>query len=197
MFIDIEMPGRDGLSLLDRLDANTRGVIVTAYDDYAVEAFDTAAVDYLLKPVTAERLGRTLARLDRVGGRQDGGVGADPASDPGRLVDKLALPTGRATALLPTEQILWLEALDNYSRVHRIGGPPLTVRRSLAEWAETLAGESFLRLDRSLIVGLDRIDAIHWRWQGGTLVSFVGSTATLTLGRAATRRLKDRLDGER
>lgn len=56
--------------------------------------------------------------------------------------------------------------------------------------------DPFLRLDRSLIVGIDRIDAIHWRWQGGTQVAFDDSDATLTIGRAATRRLKDRLDGE-
>jgi DNA-binding LytR/AlgR family response regulator len=204
VFIDIEMPGRDGLSLLDRLDANTRGVIVTAYDDYAVEAFDTAAVDYLLKPVTAERLGRTLARLADGRGRSGAArpsAGDLPGEGPPRTGtprdDKLAVPTGRATTLVPAQAILWLEALDNYSRVQRLDGPPLTVRRSLTEWEETLPAESFLRLDRSLIVGLDRIDAIHWRWHGGTLVSFVDSNATLTIGRAGARRLKDRLGDPR
>jgi len=201
VFIDIEMPGRDGLALLDRLEGDTPAVVVTAFEDYAVEAFDTAAVDYLLKPVTAARLARTLARV--AGGRSRCGVavlaaGDPPCGEPPRtaapLDDKLAVPTGRATALVPADEILWLEALDNYSRVHRLGGAPLTVRRSLAEWSATLSGAGFLRIDRSVIVGLDRIDAIHWRWQGGTQISFVGSDARLTVGRAATRRLKDRLD---
>ncbi|MFM8414295.1 MAG: LytR/AlgR family response regulator transcription factor [Planctomycetota bacterium] len=203
VFVDIEMPGRDGLALLDRLDGRTLGVVVTAFEDYAVEAFDTAAVDYLLKPVTAARLGRTLARLAGSRGRSgavapfadDGSVEEAPP-EPVGLDDKFAVPTGRATTLVAADEILWLEALDNYSLVHRAGAPPLTVRRPLAEWEAALPPGSFLRLDRSLIVGLDRIDAIHWRWQGGTQVAFVGSEATLTLGRAATRRLKDRLDGE-
>jgi two-component system LytT family response regulator len=202
VFLDIEMPGRNGLALLDRLGGDVRAVLVTAFDDYAVEAFDTQAVDYLLKPVTAGRLDRTIARLagdrSRFGAAAAGDAsGADPPADPAALDDKLAVPTGRATTLVPADEILWLEALDNYSQVHRQSGPPLTVRRTLAEWAETLSPTSFLRLDRSLIVGLDRIDAIHWRWQGGTQVAFLGSEARLTLGRAATRRLKDRLDGER
>jgi DNA-binding LytR/AlgR family response regulator len=201
VFVDIEMPGRDGLALLDRLEGDTRAVVVTAFEDYALEAFDTAAVDYLLKPVAAGRLARTLARLADGGGRC--GVAALPAADqpcggPPRaaaaLDDKLAVTTRGATALVPVDEILWLEALDNYSRVHRLGGAPLTVRRSLSEWRAALPPSAFLRLDRSLIVGLDRIDAIHWRWQGGTEISFVGSEARLTIGRAATRRLKDRLD---
>jgi len=202
VFLDIEMPGRDGLALLDRLGGDVRAVLVTAFDDYAVEAFDTQAVDYLLKPVTAGRLDRTIARLagerSRFGAAAAGDAsGTGPPPDLAVLDDKLAVPTGRATTLVPADEILWVEALDNYSQVHRHRGPPLTVRWTLAEWAETLSPASFLRLDRSLIVSLDRIDAIHWRWQGGTQVAFVGSEARLTLGRAATRRLKDRLDGQR
>ena len=62
VFVDIEMPGRDGLAVVDRLDGNTRGVVVAAFEQYAVEGFDTPAVGYLLKPVTDGRLTRTLAR---------------------------------------------------------------------------------------------------------------------------------------
>lgn len=200
VFIDIEMPGRDGLSVLERIDGNTRGVIVTAFDDYAVEAFDTAAVDYLLKPVTAARLERTLTRLAGGWTRFDSVTRAHTSGPeegtitPATLDDKVVVSTGRATALLPAAEILWVEALDNYSKVYRTGGQPIVVRRSLAEWGQALPVASFLRLDRSLIVGLDRIDAIHWRWQGGTQVSFIGSDALLLIGRAATRRLKDRVD---
>jgi two-component system LytT family response regulator len=198
VFVDIEMPGRDGLALLDRLDGQVVGVVVTAFEDYAVEAFDAAAFDYLLKPVTAVRLDRTITRLAHgLGQPRTVTIGAADSPPPDQVAvdDKLAVPTGRATMLIAAEEILWLESLDNYSRVHRSGVPPLTVRRSLAEWEEILSAESFFRLDRSLIVSLDRIDSIHWRWQGGTQLAFVGCDETLTIGRAATRRLKDRLDG--
>lgn len=195
VFLDIEMPGRDGLAVLDRLHARTRGVIVTAFEEYAVEAFDTAAVDYLLKPVTAGRLDRTLARLAAGAWRGIDAAAADAATPLGdiRGREPIAVPTGRATTLLDAGDILWIEALDNYSQVHRTNGPPLAVRRSLAEWEAMLPAAAFCRLDRSLIVGLDTIEAIHWRWQGGTQIVF-REAATLTIGRTATRRLKDRLD---
>lgn len=195
VFLDIEMPGRDGLAVLDRLNARTRGVIVTAFEEYAVEAFDTAAVDYLLKPVTAGRLARTLARLAAGAWRGLDAAAADAVPRPGqqRGNEPIAVPTGRATTLLAAGDILWIEALDNYSQVHRPHEPPLTVRRSLAEWEATLPAPAYCRLDRSLIIGLDKIDAIHWRWQGGTQIVF-REAATLTIGRTATRRLKDRLD---
>lgn len=203
VFVDIEMPGRDGLAIVDRLDPGIRAVIVTAFDDYAVEAFDTAAVDYLIKPVTAARLARTIARLTSGQGRSGTAAGVPhergiepPHPEAAGLAEKVPVATGRATKLVAADEILWLEALDNYSQVHRIGGPPLVIRRSLADWEQALQQKkSFLRLDRSLIVGLDRIDAIEWRLHGGTRVAFIGSDATLTIGRAATRRLKDAIDG--
>lgn len=198
VFVDVEMPGRDGLALLDRLDGEVVGVVVTAFEDYAVEAFETAAFDYLLKPVTAVRLDRTMIRLARSLGHSrtvTSGAGDSRRPDQVEVDEKLAVPTGRATMLIAAEEILWLQSLDNYSRVHRSEAPPLTVRRSLAEWEEILSAKSFFRLDRSLIVSLDRIESIHWRLQGGTQVAFVGRDETLTIGRTATRRLKDRLDG--
>ena len=140
---------------------------------------------------------RTITRLTRSLGHSRVVIGAGHSRPPDQVAvdDTLAVPTGRATMLIAAEEILWLESLDNYSRVHRSGAPPLTVRRSLAEWEEILSAESFFRLDHSLIVSLDQIDAIHWRWPRGTQLASVGCEETLTIGRAATRRLKDRLDG--
>ena len=90
-------------------------------------------------------------------------------------------------------EILWIEAEENTSRVHRAGAPPLFVRQSLAQWEEKLPAADFLRVSRSVILRLDRLEGIRWDWQRGTELTFRGSTATLTIGRPATRRLKDRL----
>jgi two-component system LytT family response regulator len=189
VFIDIEMPGRDGLSVLDRLDPSIKGVIVTAYEDYAVEAFDTAAVDYLLKPVTAARLDRTLARL------AGGGRGSQPPPAAADVAEpRLSLPIGRETIVVPASEVLWVESQENYSQLTLLGRPPLVVRRPLVQWEAELPPSMFLRVSRSLIVGLPRIAMVRWQWQGGTQLEFSGSDAVLTLGRAATRRLKERID---
>ena len=196
VFVDIEMPGRDGLAVVDRLDGNTRGVVVTAFEQYAVEAFDTAAVDYLLKPVTAARLTRTLARLAWSGGRNHVDAAAASVAQAGPSSDETILPVQAigATAVITLGEVLWIEAAENTSRVHRAHEPPLFVRKSLADWEETLPAADFVRVSRSVILRLDRIEGIRWNWQQGTQLSFRGSQDTLTIGRSATRRLKDRLE---
>ena len=203
VFVDIEMPGRDGLAVVDRLGGKTRGVVVTAFEEYAVEAFDTAAVDYLLKPVTAARLTRTLARLacgsGRVAGQEAGDEAAgETAAQPtrGEASDaRIPLAAEGTTAVVALAEILWIEASENCSRVYRALEPALFVRQSLARWEEMLPAEAFLRVSRSVILRLDRIEGIRWNWQQGTQLSFVGSDARLTIGRSAARRLKDRLEG--
>ena len=199
VFVDVQMPRRSGLTVLDRLGPETRGVVVTAHEEFAVDAFDTAAVDYLVKPVTADRLDRTLARLAGAGPR--GGGTMDEAGDAvvsGTAADndKLWLAFGGETTVVDPEQILWIEAEENYSRVCCSGQPPLLVRRTLTEWEKLLSEESFLRVSRSLILRLDRIVRIRWRAKGGTQLELAGAEGLLTLGRPATRRLKERLDRE-
>ena len=203
VFVDIEMPGRDGLAVVDRLGRKTRSVVVTAFEEYAVEAFDTAAVDYLLKPVTAARLARTLARLARGSGRaagqgEDEKATGEAAAQParGKASDaRIPLAAEGVTALVTLADILWIEAAENHSRVYRAVEPALFVRQSLARWEELLPADAFLRVSRSVILRLDRIEGIRWNWQQGTQLSFVGCDARLTIGRSAARRLKDRLEG--
>lgn len=193
VFVDVRMPRRSGLTVLNRLKPGMRGVVVTAYPEFALAAFEVAAVDYLLKPVTAERLDRTLARLagvtPRQGGHQDGdGSRAEPEAE------RIWLDIGGQTAVIQPEEILWIEADENYSRVQCRGQPSLLVRRTLAQWEEQLPQAVFCRVSRSLIVRLDQIKRIRWRAKGGTLLEMAGAETPLTLGRPATRRLKERLD---
>jgi two-component system LytT family response regulator len=198
VFVDIEMTGRDGLAVIDRLDGKTRGVVVTAFDDYAVEAFDTATVDYLLKPVTAAGLSRTLARLACGSGRTAVAAEDDAATTTvavGEASDsRIPLAAEGKTVLVTLAEILWIEAAENCSHVYRIAEPALFVRQSLGRWESMLPAEAFLRISRSVIIRLDRIEGIRWNWQQGTQLNFVGSDATLRIGRSAARRLKDRLE---
>lgn len=195
VFIDVEMPGRDGLTVLDRLPEEIYGVVVTAFEEYALEAFETAAFDYLLKPVTAARLDRTIARLATIGQRIITPAYEPPTPQESNTTEsRVILPLAGETSMVPATDILWVESQENYTQVHAIDRSPLLVRRPLVRWESELPATSFLRVSRSLLVGLGRITMVRWQWQGGTEIEFAGSREILTLGRAATRRLKEHLD---
>jgi DNA-binding LytR/AlgR family response regulator len=173
-FLDIQMPGLSGLEvaaeLADRLDAGERApaiVFVTAYDEHALEAFDLAALDYLLKPVTAERLARTVARL-RIALAQPAGVEALVA----RLATALAAAPARAgveplrhiqagagntVKLIALEEIVYFRAADKYTSVATRDGREALIRTPLKELLERLPPERFRQIHRGTIVNLDEV----------------------------------------
>lgn len=189
VFVDVEMPRHGGFDLLAGLGPSARVVFVTAYDDYAVDAFEAGACDYLLKPVTAERLARCLSRLRGPAERShtEGDRDSQAFSSSNR---PRTLPVAGGSSLVEDGQILWIEAVGNYSDVHLADGKTLLVRQSMAAWEKMLPSAAFIRVSRSLIVSMNRIQKISWRSQGGTRVEFRGCAEQLTLGRAGTDRLK-------
>lgn len=189
VFLDVEMPRRGGFELLASLGPSTRVVFVTAYDDYAIDAFEVGARDYLLKPVTAERLARCLTRLEQSpqGSCEPRARGQDATT---KGPSRRPLPVAGGTRLVEDGQILWIEAVGSSSEVRLADGTALFVRRSIASWQESLPADGFFRVSRSLIVQVARIRMISWRSQGGTQVAFHGSDRQVSLGRAATARLK-------
>lgn len=189
VFLDVEMPKSNGFDLVASLVPTTRVVFVTAYDDYAVEAFEVGASDYLLKPVTAERLALCLSRLEAPlrSCRDSPGVLSEPGS--GWAVRPLATIGGQ-TMLVDDRQILWIEASRNHSEIHVAARAACLVQPSIATLESMLPRRAFARISRSVIVSLDRIETISWRSQGGTKVRFHGSDEILSLGRAGSDRLK-------
>lgn len=193
VFLDIRMPGVGGLAVAQALAEGQVAiagrpagwsplvVFVTAYDQYAVDAFESAAVDYLLKPVTEERLARCVARLrDRLAARAasaQGGVSADLAAL-ARALHTLAVQTGahevaaparlqfiRASLgdvvrQIPVDEILYLEASDKYVSVFTRDSSAL-VRMPLTELMAALDPASFVQIHRSTVVRLAAIDTIR------------------------------------
>ena len=145
LFLDIEMPGGDAFDILRRWQGRKPAVVfVTAYASYGVRAFDVRVVDYLLKPVSAERLGETLARLqDRVQ------RGECPVDEDKR--ERIPLQVGMRTHLVAVMDIDAVVAQGNYIDVH-VGGNTYTIRRSLASFECDLDDTVFIRLHRSVIV---------------------------------------------
>lgn len=204
VFLDINMPGRLGFDLVASVPASARIVFVTAHEDRAVDAFRAGAVDYLLKPVDRDRLAVTIDRLESQlpAGRQAGGGGADHSGhddDAGEASGDTAetvtfsLAGGRGFETVAYADIIWVEAVRNYTRVQARDRRPRIIRRTMAEWESMLPAASFGRVSRSLIVQLPAVQSMQWQSRDQTLVFFVGATAPLPIGRAATARLKDLL----
>jgi two-component system, LytTR family, response regulator len=165
VFLDVQMPGVSGLDLASSLpDPAPAVVFVTAHDRYAVDAFDTAAVDYLLKPVELSRLARAVERLRA---RYVGGPRPAPA--------QLLIPERGRTLVVAVSDILWLEAADNYVVVHTAEGAPL-MRRTLAGLVKDL-GPAFVRIHRSAAVALCHVRGVEARGRGDSLVTLRGGAS--------------------
>jgi len=146
IFLDVQMPGCDGFDVLEQLGAATPKavVFVTAYDRYALKAFEAEALDYLLKPFDDARFRRVLERAKT--------TVRDHQPRPFRLMIKSA---GRVT-ILGTEDIDWIEAADYYACLH-VGGKTHLIRKSLADLEAELEPFLFCRIHRSAIVNLERV----------------------------------------
>jgi two-component system LytT family response regulator len=145
LFLDIELPGGDGFTALRRWNGpSPRVVFVSAYDQHGIRAFEDRAVDYLLKPVSAERLRETISRL----------VPHMPAEAAGRHAGegrKLPLPLGRRTVMVDEADIQVIRAQGNYLDIETKRGT-FTLRRSLGDFIEELDGSMFIRVHRSAII---------------------------------------------
>jgi|APLak6261672214_1056088.scaffolds.fasta_scaffold00143_3 two-component system, LytTR family, response regulator len=189
VFLDMQMPGCDGLTVIAQLPEDRRPAIVfaTAHEKFAVDAFDLAAVDYLLKPFDRERCQQALRRvqlhLQLNGGRAAGPVAAAPAK-----ADRITVKTDGRLVFLRPEEIVRVEAADNYVMLHLQDGR-LMVRETMAAIETRLGPEQFVRINRSAIVQLDQIREVQPANHGDhTVVLRDGTRLPLS------RSLRGRLD---
>lgn len=167
VFLDVQMPEVGGFDVAASLpDDGPAIVFVTAFDQYALKAFDTHAVDYLLKPVEPERLARTVERLR-------GASRSTPSPRAGVPAQLLIADRGQ-THVVRCAEIEWLQAAGNYVNVH-FSGRALLMRRTLAALLEDL-GPAFVRTHRGAAVAIDRVQAIRVREKGDAVVVLTGGT---------------------
>ncbi len=185
LLLDIQMPGVSGLDVAASLPDPAPAVIfVTAFDRYALPAFDAAALDYLLKPVDPDRLARALQRLRarRLPAPPASAAASTDATPPTISTPHSARPApahllipdlGR-THVVPVAQILWLESADNYVVVHTAERAPL-MRRTLTALLADL-GEGFVRTHRSAAVALAQVQAVQVGDKGDATVQLAGGS---------------------
>jgi two-component system LytT family response regulator len=155
VFMDVEMPGRSGIEVLAAMAPSQRpmAILLTAYDNFALQAFELAALDYLLKPVIEERLDEALDRA-RLAFPYRGRDSVQPAAAP--WTRSFAVRVGARTVLVPAADVERIEADGDYATLHA-GGKTWLVRERLHTLATRLDPQQFLRVHRSTIVRLDMI----------------------------------------
>jgi DNA-binding LytR/AlgR family response regulator len=205
VFCDIKMPGLDGLDLarvLARFAQRPHVVFVTAYDEHAIDAFDLRAVDYVLKPVRADRLAEAVRRVvhavrtsAQLPGQMSGQGPASPAPDAplGAVADPadetIAVELGGVTRFVQRSQVRYVEAQGDYARLHTDTSSHL-VRVPLTTLEERWASAGFVRIHRSTLVALSHVDEI--RVDGGRCSVRLGDRE-LQVSRRHTKDLRDRL----
>ncbi len=193
VFLDIQLRGETGFDFLDRLDRPVQVVFVTAFDRYAVRAFEVNALDYLLKPVEPERLADALTRLRRADARvpRTAEVGAH---DGFRYDDLFFYEESRRPRFIRIRDVLYVEAAGNYTELHLEGGDAALTSTTLADWADRLPDDHFARIHRSCVVHLDRITHLTPQASGTYAVHVEGVADPLPLSRRRAAALKARLN---
>jgi two-component system LytT family response regulator len=182
VFLDVQMPECGGFDVLEMLGADMPPAVifVTAYDEYALKAFDAGALDYLLKPFDDARFARALERAkEKVAHTAPPMPQRLTVKSPGRLV------------FLNVGDIDWIEAASYYASLH-VGDKTHLIRRTLAELERDLSPGSFVRIHRSHIVNLDRVHSIELESDGDYCV-VLNSKVRLRLSRRYRKPLQDRM----
>ena len=197
IFLDVQMPGIDGLGVIEAVGAGNMPltVFVTGYDQFAIQAFESDAIDYLLKPFSDTRFNQTIERVKRRLREVRSGLAANTNSfgsglfelaskrfRPGEIWRWIAIKTNVGTRLVMTEQVDWVEAAGVYVTLH-VGSDKFLYRASLAEVASHLDPFQFVRIHRSSVVNLRSI-AILERRSHGEFQVVLNNSARLTLSRS-------------
>jgi two-component system, LytTR family, response regulator len=203
LFLDIQMPELDGFDVLQEIGVGRVPVVifVTAYDQFALRAFEAHALDYLLKPFDDDRFAAALERArERIRQRQGGDIDSRLRSlleqvhgDRGYL-QRLVVPVGHRNVFIKAEDVDWIEADRNYIRLH-VGDRSYLLRENLSHIESALDPKTFCRIHRSTIVNVNRIKAIESLFRGEYLV-LLGDGTKLTSGRSYRRNLHELMGKE-
>lgn len=182
IFLDVDMPGGDGFSLLEMLDPIPTVIFVTAFDEFAVRAFEVNAVDYLLKPVNPVRLKEALRRVTY----------AAPVAEPGiyKASDRIFLPSNNRNRVVYVPEISGIKAEQNYTEVLLSDGGKIFMRRPISHWEARLPKTLFFCPHRSLIVNLRAVNDVTLESRDSLTFKLDGHADVFSLGRKAGAKLR-------
>jgi two-component system, LytTR family, response regulator len=195
LFLDVEMPDSDGFAIAaNRNEAQTPAVVfVTAHEEFALQAFEANAVDYLVKPFSQERFDRAMDRVRRFLGHRESAT-LPPAYPPARAPrrrERFAIRVRGQVLFVKTSAIEWIAAEGNYARLHTSDASYL-IRESLQNLESELDPELFVRVHRSAIVNIERVRKLILGPEGAFSI-ILQSDATVSLGPTYRDRLEQLL----
>ena len=186
IFLDINLPDGSGFDILEKLDRLPQIIFTTAYDQYALDAFEINALDYLLKPVREEKLTRAINKLTHIE-EKAAATHAQPLNNTNRIFVK----DGERCWLIEIGKIRYFESAGNYTQIFFDNNKPM-VYKSLSKVEERLPQESFFRANRSQIVNLSFIDSVE-PWGNGGLILYMSDGKEIEVSRRHTSSFKQLL----
>jgi two-component system LytT family response regulator len=187
IFLDIQMPGDSGFELLERTNVEAHIIFITAYDEYAIRAFEVNALDYLLKPVNPERLAMALEKMESK--ELDTWTKARTLN----YEDRLFLMLGKHFKFLKVNAILSILSAGDYSEVLTSDGNKGLVLKSMKEWESRLPARHFIRIHRSTIVNMEYIDRVEEWFNYSFRVYLKGVEEPYVISRRYANKLKEML----
>jgi two-component system, LytTR family, response regulator len=197
VFLDIQMPKITGFEMLEILDTLPEIIFTTAYDQYAIKAFEMNAVDYLLKPFSRERFGQAIEKAaDRHAKKQSSAENIKELKKHIQSsVDKLervVVKTGSKIKVIPVEDIVWLESQDDYVMIYTSSGKFLK-QETMKHFEEHLDPSNFIRVHRSYIVRLDAIVQLEL-YEKGSYVAVLNTGAKVKVSDSGYKNLKSKMN---
>jgi two-component system, LytTR family, response regulator len=198
VFLDIQMPELNGLGVIEAVGADRMPIVifVSAYDRYTLQAFEVHALDYLLKPFETERFQRTLQRArEQLSTRQTSQLNhrllrlLESLEEKPKALERLVVKTSGRVYFVDVDEIDWIEAADNYVRLH-VAGKGHLIHESLSSLEQKLDRARFVRVHRSRIVNTAKIKELHPLFHGEYVIVLHGG-AKLTSGRSYREKLRE------
>lgn len=200
IFLDIHMKPKTGFELLTQLPqtgAPIHVIFVTAFDEYAVKAFEENALDYLTKPVRAERLSRSIDRLNRLLSKPEEALPPARSTEQSRTpfapLDIVLLKDGRITRMVRAASIRYVQARGHMSLLRLEGGEALQIHGSITGWAKRLPTEFFVRVSRGLLINRSLVTGVEAIDRNRSQVFLEGCQNPLAISRLETSRLRKSL----
>jgi two-component system LytT family response regulator len=199
VLLDVQMPKLDGFEVLELLEQPPAVVFVTAYDEFALRAFQVHAVDYVMKPIGRERLAEAIQHVRARIGAPTPERSAAPsplalataARAPGRFTERVLIKDGANVHVIPVERVDWIEAQDDYAAIHSEGRSHLKPQ-PLAEIAAGLDPDRFVRVHRSYVLNVERLDRLEL-YAKDSRVAILKDGSQLPVSRAGYARLRELL----